>query len=214
MVFAHWDEPESHEDIRRALSGLVRDRQLVPYMKREWRQLPRVFRPNPAAERWPEGGGGFSPKPEIISYADFVALQKANGELGKVASSARLTAALDPLSDRSGAAGGGAVQASSFADRALGDSTPLGSAKLFEYHAVSPDGFAFDIAKTPNFGEPGTWYTNPASGQMRLYGADGRPVIDLDFDHIHNGLRPHAHNWGPSGRDTGFDVVPFSPWSR
>jgi len=85
MVFAHWDEPETNEDVRRVLCDLVRDGQLVPYMKREWRQLPRVFRPNPAAERWPQGGAGFSPKPEIISYADFVALQRANGELGEVA---------------------------------------------------------------------------------------------------------------------------------
>jgi hypothetical protein len=92
--------------------------------------------------------------------------------------------------------------------------TPLGSARPFDY---SPgrllDGDAFEIAKTPNFGEPGTWYTNPGSGQMRLYGPGGRPVVDLDFDHSHNGLRPHAHNWNGGKRDGGGDVVPFSPWN-
>ncbi|MFM0202902.1 hypothetical protein PQR53_23870 [Paraburkholderia fungorum] len=66
--------------------------------------------------------------------------------------------------------------------------------------------------KTPNLGEPGTWYTNPGSGQMRLYGDLGAPVVDLDFDHKHLGLRPHAHNWNGAVRDGGTDVVPFSPW--
>lgn len=133
MVFAHWDEPETNEDIRRVLCDLVRNGQLVPYMKREWRQRPRVFRRPPAAERWPSGGGGFSPKPEVISYSDFVALQRANGELGKVASSAGLTAVVDSLRDFGAAASGGAVEASSLVDGALGDSTPFGGAQSFEY---------------------------------------------------------------------------------
>jgi RHS repeat-associated protein len=68
------------------------------------------------------------------------------------------------------------------------------------------------VAKTPNVGEPGTWYTNPGSGQMRLYGDLGAPVVDLDFDHKHLGLQPHAHNWNGGVRDGGTDVVPFSPW--
>lgn len=40
---------------------------------------------------------------------------------------------------------------------------------------------SFQLAKTPNEGEPGTWYTNPGSGQMRLYGGDGKPVVDFGF---------------------------------
>jgi hypothetical protein len=91
--------------------------------------------------------------------------------------------------------------------------TPLGDAQPFEYTLDQPDGDVFDLAKTPNNGEPGTWYTNPGSGQMRLYGTDGNPVVDLDFDHVHNGLQPHAHNWNGSARDGGDDVVPFSPWN-
>lgn len=91
--------------------------------------------------------------------------------------------------------------------------TLLSDAQPFAYTPDQPDGDVFDIAKTPNKGEPGTWYTNPGSGQMRLFGNGGNPVVDLDFDHVHNGLRPHAHNWGPTGRDTGDNVVPFSPWS-
>jgi hypothetical protein len=92
-------------------------------------------------------------------------------------------------------------------------STLLGDAPPFEYQSDIADGGSFDIAKTPNTGEPGTWYTNPGSGQMRLFGDDGKPVVDLDFDHFHNGLKPHAHNWNRGVRDGGYLVVPFSPWN-
>jgi hypothetical protein len=91
--------------------------------------------------------------------------------------------------------------------------TPLGDAQPFEYASHQAGGDIFELAKTPNTGEPGTWYTNPGSGQMRLFGEDGTPVVDLDFDHVHNGLQPHAHNWDGSARDGGDNVVPFSPWN-
>ncbi|WP_143752251.1 hypothetical protein [Burkholderia sp. SRS-W-2-2016] len=96
------------------------------------------------------------------------------------------------------------------------NSTLLGDAQPFEYSENTAIGDTFDtagLARTPNLGEPGTWHTNPGSGQMRLYGDTGAPVIDLDFDHLHNGLRPHAHNWNNGVRDGGSDVVPFSPWA-
>ncbi|WP_116135682.1 hypothetical protein [Trinickia diaoshuihuensis] len=76
-----------------------------------------------------------------------------------------------------------------------GPSTPLAGAQPFEYSDESPIDGAFKIAKTPNTGEPGTWYTNPGSGQMRLYGGDGNPAVDFDFDHDHGQGIPHAHNW-------------------
>ncbi|HEY2605220.1 MAG TPA: hypothetical protein VGJ10_04295 [Paraburkholderia sp.] len=90
--------------------------------------------------------------------------------------------------------------------------TPLGDAQPFEYTPDEVSGDAFDLAKTPNEGEPGTWHTNPGSELMRLYGSDGLPSVDLDFDHFHNGMKPHAHNWAAGSRDGGADVVPFSPW--
>ncbi|MFP3409275.1 hypothetical protein SB757_32160, partial [Pseudomonas sp. SIMBA_065] len=62
--------------------------------------------------------------------------------------------------------------------------SPLGDAQPFDYQPDMADGDLFDLAKTPNDGEPGTWYTNPGSGQMRLFGNDGSPVVDLDFDHV------------------------------
>jgi len=66
--------------------------------------------------------------------------------------------------------------------------------------------------KTPNSGPSGGWLTNPGSGQERLYGPNGQPEVDIDWDHDHGQGQPHAHNWGPNGRE-----VPdggFSPWPR
>ena len=87
--------------------------------------------------------------------------------------------------------------------------TPLGDAAPFKLGDMPSFGDSFDVAKTPNNGEPGTWYTNPGSGQMRLYGNNGKGYIDLDFDHTHGGVKPHAHNWVDGNRD--WAVVPFSP---
>ncbi|CAE6745407.1 MULTISPECIES: hypothetical protein [Paraburkholderia] len=71
----------------------------------------------------------------------------------------------------------------------------LSDAQPFEYTKDTVDGDAFQLAKTPNEGEPGTWYTNPGSGQMRLFGSNGRPVVDIDYDHDHGQGLPHAHHW-------------------
>ena len=101
----------------------------------------------------------------------------------------------------------GAADIAAFADDA-GESTPLGDAQVFAYQANMPEGDSFDIAKTPNSGEPGTWYTNAGSGQMRMYGNDGQPVVDFDFDHDHGQGVPHAHNWDGGVRGPG---VSFSP---
>jgi hypothetical protein len=91
----------------------------------------------------------------------------------------------------------------------LGGATmSLGNALPFEFGDTLSFGDSFDIAKTPNNGEPETWYTNPGSGQMRLYGNDGRGYMDLDFDHKRDRLKPHAHNDDGSNRD--WAVVPFS----
>ncbi|MCR4465701.1 hypothetical protein [Burkholderia sp. SCN-KJ] len=71
----------------------------------------------------------------------------------------------------------------------------LGDAQPFEYLEAAQHAEPFNIAKTPNVGDPGTWYTNPGSGQMRLYGNGGQPAVDIDFDHDHGQGIPHAHNW-------------------
>jgi hypothetical protein len=169
MVFAHWDEPESNEDIRHALSGLVRDRQLVPFMKREWRQLPRVFRPAPAAERWPSGGGGLTLKPAIIYYTEFVALQRANGELGKIALSTT-AAMLDPLGDpRVAASGALTLKAASSVPGELGNSTPLGDARAFRYIRDAASGEVQELAastRSPDYAAKMLGYDRNTFGDM------------------------------------------------
>ncbi|SAL69931.1 hypothetical protein AWB69_08279 [Caballeronia udeis] len=95
--------------------------------------------------------------------------------------------------------------ASGFTELADNAATPLGDAAPFELGDMPSFGDSFDIAKTPNYGEPGTWYTNPGSRQMRLYGDTGAPVVDFDFDHEHGQGIPHAHNYGPVGVDGAFD---------
>ncbi|WP_081074666.1 hypothetical protein [Burkholderia cepacia] len=94
-----------------------------------------------------------------------------------------------------------------------GASSLLGDAAPFDLAADAPDDGSFILAGTPNTGAPGTWYTNPGSGQMRLFGSNGLPVVDFDFDHNHGQGVPHAHNWDDVGGD--FPVrgpgVSFSP---
>lgn len=60
------------------------------------------------------------------------------------------------------------------------------------------------LAKTPNSGDPNTWYVNPGSGQMRLFDSSGRP--DLDYDHSHDGIQPHRHIWFDGVRGPGIAI--------
>jgi hypothetical protein len=94
---------------------------------------------------------------------------------------------------------------SDFGEFADNTTTPLGNAAPFELGESPSFGDSFELVKTPNYGEPGTWYTNPGSRQMRLYGDTGAPVVDFDFDHDHGQGIPHAHNYGPVGVDGAFD---------
>jgi len=55
------------------------------------------------------------------------------------------------------------------------------------------------MAGTPSTGAPNTWVVNPGSGQMRLFGPNGLPVLDIDSDHSHKGVgKPHMHIWLPN----------------
>ncbi|MBR8317263.1 hypothetical protein KDW36_29290 [Burkholderia dolosa] len=104
-----------------------------------------------------------------------------------------------------GAVGGAAAPT----DAGLLQKSLLGDAEPFDYaEDLSADDVFSLAAKTPNTGDANTWFTNPGSGQMRYYGPDGMPMIDLDFDHSHAGMKPHAHNWDGPVRG---EAVPFSP---
>ncbi|MEM5432966.1 hemagglutinin repeat-containing protein [Cupriavidus oxalaticus] len=71
-------------------------------------------------------------------------------------------------------------------------------------------------SKTPNTGDPGSWVTNPGSGQQRQYGPDGKPLVDIDVDHDHGQGTPHVHNWdrAEDGRPVRGQGLPVSPISR
>jgi RHS repeat-associated protein len=87
-----------------------------------------------------------------------------------------------------------------------------GGANDYQYVNGNPLGFIDPkgTAGLPLNGQPGQWVVNPSgSGQARWYDPAGRASIDLDFDHSHGGVCPHAHNWNGSDRD--WAVVPFSP---
>ena len=71
-------------------------------------------------------------------------------------------------------------------------------------------------SKTPNEGEPGSVHENPGSGQERVYGPDGKPLYDIDWDHDHGSGVPHSHNWqpGPNGRPERDNGNPVSAWPK
>lgn len=206
--------PVDGTGVTEILREAVRDGWLIPAINRTWmgsQRVSRFYAPQSWPRRMPDS------KPTVYGFL--------GGQLVPFGLDGRLAdnSPYVPVNFGSGADWFGAVEAAAEAvigiDSSLGNdavsdnSTLLGDAQPFEYSPDQVDGNSFDVAKTPNLGEPGSWYTNPGSGQMRLYGNDGKPVLDLDFDHAHNGLQPHAHNWTNGVRDGGGDVVPFSPWS-
>ncbi|CAM2188317.1 conserved hypothetical protein [Paraburkholderia sacchari] len=174
--------PVDGEGVTRILRDAVRDGRLVPAINRAWRGSRRVARPY-APQSWPKRAP--DPKPTVYGVRDgqFVPLDDNGYFIDRTP--------YIPVAAKLGNA-----------------STPLADAEPFDYWpGDAQDGDAFDIAKTPNEGDPGTWYTNPGSGQMRLYGDDRRAVVDFDFDHDHGQGIPHAHNWDNGVRGIG---VPFS----
>lgn len=183
--------------VRKLLCDAVSSGRLVPVVNREYSGLPRVAQPDPAPQRWP---ATLNPLPNLGAPAkvdddDFDLL----GVVESVAGA--LLGGGDNNSDS------GAFEEDAFSSYSV-ESTPLSDAQPFEYSEDMPEGGSFDIAKTPNEGDPGTWYTNPGSGQMRMYGENGQPVVDFDFDHDHGQGVPHAHNWDNGARGPG---VAFSP---
>ncbi|WP_175948497.1 hypothetical protein [Burkholderia pyrrocinia] len=223
----HWDLPTNNAGIERTLKRAVSEAKLVPIVNRDWGARPMTYRPTPAPLRWPPSVD--SPQVRVVPYGGGLSASVGGGpSLGVAETVASVADDSDGGFDWLGVAetmaeaalGSGGGDANDGDDGLLAQSltdddtsTPLGDAQPFEYLEDLPGGDVFDIAKTPNTGEPGTWYTNSGSGQMRLFGTDGNPVVDLDFDHFHNGLKPHAHNWNGGARDGGDDVVPFSPWN-
>ncbi|HEV3429506.1 MAG TPA: hypothetical protein VG320_16655 [Paraburkholderia sp.] len=227
---AHWNQPTDNAALKKLLCDAVATGRLVPVVNREFRGVPRVAQADPAPQHWPAmGGSGSAYPPRVLSAREFDALKRINGELPALdAIPAGIGVTLDSLSDLGTTARaddgfgfvhlvetaaatlpGSAHDEDPFSTDLSNDATPLGDAQPFAYRQDDAQyGDSFDIAKTPNDGEPGTWYTNPGSGQMRLYGDDRKAVVDFDFDHDHGQGVPHAHNWSNGVRGPG---VAFSP---
>jgi hypothetical protein len=199
------------------LRDAVRNGLLIPAIDRTWpgsRRVTRFYAPQNWPKRAPDPkpivhgvrNGQFIPLNPDGTFVDYTPYMPVKNRIAATASCV------------TGSGGGfdwpGAIEAAAgAAGRASENSSPLGNAQAFGYLPDMPNGDAFDIAKTPNAGEPGTWYTNAGSGQMRLYGIDGRPSVDLDFDHDHGQGRPHAHNWSIdplTGKNVRGPGVPFS----
>jgi len=90
----HWDLPENNEGVRQMLCRAVEEESLIPVVNREYHGLPRAARSDPVPLTWP-ARKPVAAAPEIISYIDFVALQRANGRLGGPSGDSR------PLGDAS-----------------------------------------------------------------------------------------------------------------
>ncbi|QGZ57005.1 hypothetical protein [Paraburkholderia acidiphila] len=78
LDFAHWNLPQTNDDVRRVLCDVVRSGRLVPYMDREWTQRPRVFRLTPAPQFWQSAsasGGGNTNRP--LTWDQWVAFKAA-----------------------------------------------------------------------------------------------------------------------------------------
>ena len=58
----------------------------------------------------------------------------------------------------------------------------------------------------PKTGKPFSWVEHPYGKQMRQYGPDGKPQVDIDFGHDHGQGIPHAHNWENGVRQPGLPV--------
>jgi len=86
---------------------------------------------------------------------------------------------------------------------------------LYSYVGENPTNHVDPLGlQTPNTGAPNTWFTNPGSGQMRFYGPDGNPALDIDSDHDHGAGCPHMHVWLPN--PGGFPIrgpgLPMDGW--
>ncbi|WP_321801813.1 hypothetical protein [Caballeronia sp. J97] len=228
-----WDLLDG-EGITQTLRTAVRERYIIPVIARNWHGGQRVFRHYAPQRRTASAGGGACREPsDVITYSEFKALQRANGELGvldSVADSAGLTAARDLASSGSGfdwmsviEAAGGALAGSdadssdnsmleSFGDSDGGKSL-FGDAQPFEYQPDMFDRASDSLAgMSIKGGPPNTWVVNPSgSGQLRLYDGRGNAAVDIDFDHDHGFGAPHSHNWDGKNRDLGnpVSILPY-----
>ncbi|MGF6510197.1 hypothetical protein [Paraburkholderia sp. 32] len=123
-----------------------------------------------------------------------------------------LSGRADPATRQTGLIAPRAATAASNSDGDLahdaGASTLLGDAQPFAYYANDLSGDSTELAGIPFEGMPNAWVENAPGKkkQWRMYGSQGTPTVDIDFDNHHGQPNPHAHNWDDQGRDHGWPV--------
>lgn len=235
---AHWNQPIDNAGVQRMLCDAVANEKLIPIVNREYQGVSRVAQPSPAPQSWPSlgGGGGYGFKPKVISYDEFTALQRANGEFPGLAESAGFGAVLNPFPDlgapasaddgfdllgivesAAGALLGGGDDDSDGGDGVPDmadsptdgdDSTPLGDAQPFDYQPDMPGGDEEQVAAR------GVRMTGNEPGGFAI-NPNGQDVDYFDSDgnlsaqyHGSHG-DPHGHNFSDGGRDN--THLPMSP---
>ncbi|WP_321949512.1 hypothetical protein [Paraburkholderia sp. J10-1] len=125
LDFAHWNQPQTNDDVRRVLCDVVRSGRLVPYMDREWTQRPRVFRLTPAPQFWQSAsasGGGNANRP--LTWDEWVAFKAA--QEGKTAGAGSALSAAFEASPQGAQAARGAARAVGSAARSSAGSGGAG----------------------------------------------------------------------------------------
>ncbi|TDV13842.1 hypothetical protein [Paraburkholderia caballeronis] len=96
-----------------------------------------------------------------------------------------------------------------YGDKLASGTTTPGECEPFEYNGVASErGEKIDLAGLPFDGPANSWLESEPGmkQQWRMFGADGTPVVDIDFDGHHGQPNPHAHNWDGLVRDHGWPV--------
>ncbi|WP_322095483.1 hypothetical protein [Paraburkholderia bannensis] len=235
LNLAHWKLPTDNDGVKKLLCDAVASGQLVPVANREYRGVPHVAPPAYTPHHRAATFGGDSAYPsKVMSYPDFVALQRANGELPTLTSFSEGTdATLDPLPGLGAPATGddgfglaGIVEAA--ANALLGggdnsgdrgetdlfdgdsgdDSSSLGDAQPFAYQPDMPDDDEEQVAARGvrmTGNEPGGFAINPNGQDVDYFDSDGN--LSAQYHGSHG--EPHGHNFSDGVRDN--THLPMSP---
>lgn len=213
LRISSWDQPVDGAGITRILKQAVRDNRLIPAIDRDWSANRSVFR-HYAPQYWPvsDASHGSRASDKILSWTEFQALRRANGELGGLSggSAFDLSTKTTGLDTAESAKFGGMRGADGDPllkgfDR---DDQPLSEAEPFEYvpDSLSDDVFevaARNVKMTGN--EPGEFRLNPNGLDTDYF--DGNGAMSAQYHESHGAA--HGHNFKNGKRDD--THIPMSP---
>jgi hypothetical protein len=232
-----WEMPVDGDGITRVLRRAVREGQIIPVIARNWHGGQRVFR-HYAPQRWPARGGGPRATSEVMTWREFAALKRANGEWPALDSVADDAGAAHNVASRMSGGGSGfnwmsvieaasgavASAASSGSDanndgnsmlKRFGDSDGgesfLDGAQPFEYAPGSTSGESFEVAARGvkmTGNEPGGFLLNPNGLDTDFFDNNGNLAAQYHESHG----EAHGHNFYDGVRDPAH--LPMSPIPR